>query len=59
MNNHIDELLQARAEIHGIRAMLRLLAMGEADVDPADGLLLAESAECRINSIIEFNWVPC
>lgn len=53
MNSHIDELLQARAELHGIRAMFRLLAMGEANVDTADGLLLAESAECRINSIIE------
>lgn len=53
MNNHVDELLQARAELHGIRAMLRLLAMGEADVDTADGLLLAASAECRISLIIE------
>lgn len=53
MNNHVDELLQARAELHGIRAMFRLLVMGETDVDTADGLLLAESAERRISSIIE------
>lgn len=51
--NNLDELLQARAEIHGIRSMFRLLAIGEQDVDTTDGLLLAESAENRINHIIE------
>lgn len=53
MNDHVDELLLVRAEIHGLRSMLRLLVMGESDVDIVDGLLLAESAENRINTIIE------
>jgi hypothetical protein len=48
-----NELLQVRAELHGIRSMFRLLTMGETDVDAADGLQLAESAENRINRIIE------
>lgn len=49
----MNELLAIRAILHGIRSMLRLLAMGEKDVDIVDGLLLAESAETRINQLIE------
>lgn len=53
MKGEIDELLQVRAELHALRCMLRLLEQGETIVDPGDGLTLAESAENRINSIIE------
>jgi hypothetical protein len=53
MNRHVDELLQARAEIHGIRAMLQLSIMGEKGFDAVDSSTLAESAENRINAIIE------
>lgn len=53
MELYEGKLLQIRAEIHAIRCMMRLLEMGETDVDFVDGCQLAESAEIRINEIFE------
>lgn len=53
MTSLIDGLCLARAEIHGIRAMLQLSIMGEKGFDAVDSASLAESAENRINAIIE------
>lgn len=53
MDKHVDELLQVRAAVHGIRAILKLIAAGDHEADPVDGVLLAEYAENTLNTIIE------
>lgn len=53
MNKHIDELLQARAAVHGCRAILKQIAAGDYEACPVAGVDLAEYAENSLNAIIE------